>query len=108
MEVPMTGLARPARTPRDVRARERLREAQLRESEAVAAVCAAQDALVRAAAKRDAVLASASATVDQAQASVRAAQAALVQVSGVNRAAQLLGVDPAELRKFRNGRRAEA
>jgi hypothetical protein len=104
----MTGVARSARMPRDVRARERLREAQLRESEAVAAVCAAHDALARAAAKRDAVLASATATVDQAHASVQAAQAALVQVSGADRAAQLLGVDPAEMRKSRNGRRADA
>jgi hypothetical protein len=90
-----------------VRARERLREAQLREAEAVAAVCAAQDVLARACAKRDAVLESATAVVDQAQASVHAAQTGLVQVSGVERAALLLGVGPAELRKSANGRRAE-
>jgi hypothetical protein len=102
-----TGSPRLARMPRDVRARERLREAQQQEAQALAAVCAAQEALAKTCAKRDAVLAAATAKVDQAQAGVESAQDALVRVSGLDRAALLLSLNPAELRK-RNGRRAEA
>lgn len=93
------GLPRGGRLPRDVRARERLREAQLQETEAVAAICAAEEALRKACAKRDAAVAAASATVDRARASVESAQVALVRVSGLDRAAVLLGVDTATLRK---------
>jgi hypothetical protein len=102
-----TGSPRTTRMPRDVRARERLREAQQQEAQALAVVCAAQDALARTCAKRDAVLAAANGKVGQARAGVESAQGALVRVSGLDRAALLLGLDPAELRK-RNGRRAEA
>lgn len=100
-----------ARLPRDARARERLREAQRQEAEALAGVCAAQDSLDKARAKHEAVLAAATAMVDRAQTAVDAAQAALVAVSGVERAAMLLGMDIAGLRKVvggRNGRRREA
>jgi hypothetical protein len=106
-----TGSPRAARMPRDVRARERLREAQQQEARAVVAVCVAQDELGKACARRDAVLAAATAKVDQAQVAVESAQSALVRVSGLDRAAVLLSIDPAELRKIaggRNGRRAEA
>ncbi|HZC72090.1 MAG TPA: hypothetical protein VE442_15460 [Jatrophihabitans sp.] len=106
-----TGSPHTARMPRDVRARERLREAQQQEAQALAAVCAAQDRLAKADAKRNAVLAAATAKVGQAQAGVDSAQGALVRVSGLDRAALLLGIDPAELRKIagaRNGRRTES
>jgi hypothetical protein len=83
-------------------ARERLREAQQREAAAVAAVFAAQGALQKACAKRDSVLASASEVVDAAQDVVAAKQAALVKVSGVDRAALLLGLAVPELRKALN------
>jgi chemotaxis regulatin CheY-phosphate phosphatase CheZ len=104
------GSPRTGRLPRDVGTRERLREAQLREVDAVAVVCAAQDRLRKACTKRDAAAAAATAVVDQAQASVESAQGALVQVSGLERAALLLGIDSADLRKIvsaRNGRRSE-
>lgn len=100
---------RATRPPRDTRTRERLREAQHREATAVAAVCAAEQAVHRARAKRDAIVASATVTVDQAQAALEAAQSALVAVSGIDRAALLLGIDAAALRKrvARSGRSAD-
>jgi hypothetical protein len=88
-----------------------MREAQRQEAEALAGVCVAQDGLAKAQAKRDAVIAAATAAVDQAQAVVESAQAALVRVSGIDRAAVLLDADAAELRKIagsRNGRRNKA
>ena len=87
------------RMPRDVRARERLREAQAAESRAVAAVCAAGEALSRACGRREATVAAATVKVEQAHAVVAHAQAALIAVSGLDRAAVLLGVDAGELRK---------
>jgi len=85
--------------PRDVHARERLREAQQAESAAVAAVYAASGALDRASAKREAVVAAADTTVDRARAVLSTAQAALVRVSGLDRAAALLGATTVELRR---------
>lgn len=97
------GTARAAR-PRDLQARERLRRAQQRESQALAAVCTAQRALDRAQGKRQAALAAADAVVEQAQTVVTDAQAGLVAVSGLERAAVLLGLDPGELRKTSSAR----
>jgi hypothetical protein len=95
-------------TPRDVRVRERLREAQQQEAQAMAAVCAAQHALDKACTKRDAAIAAAAAVVDRAHGSVSAAQAALVMVSGLDRAAVLLGMGANDLRrKLSNGHTAE-
>jgi len=88
-----------SRLPRDVHARERLREAQQAESGAVSAVYAASGALERAFAKREAAVAAADATVDQARAVLATAQAALVRVSGLDRAAALLGSTKVELRR---------
>jgi hypothetical protein len=67
---------RAVRQPRDGRARERLREAQLQEANAVAATAA----------------------VDRARAVVTSAQGALVSISGIERAALLLGVKISDLR----------
>lgn len=106
-----TASPRTGRLPRDIRARERLREAQQQEAEALVALCATQDKLRKACAKRDVAVAAAAGMVERAQASVESAQAVLVQVSGLDRAAVLLGVDRAELRKIvgsRAGRRADA
>lgn len=98
---------RPARLSRDVRMRERLREAQQQETRAVGKVCTATEALVKACAKRDAIVAAAGATVAEAQAVVEKAQQALVEVSGLERAARLLGIDSAQLqRTASHGRKA--
>lgn len=94
--------------PRDVHARQRLREAQQQETRAVATVWTAQQALAKACAKRDAAVAAATVAVDRAQASVADAQAALVKVSGLERAAVLLGTEVTDLRRsVNNGRRAD-
>jgi hypothetical protein len=103
-----TGSPRAGRLPRDVRARARLRVAQSQEADAVAAVCTAQDTLRKARAKREAVLATASVAVDQAQASLETAQGALVGVCGLERAAVLLGIDASKLGKCVGTRRARA
>jgi len=87
------------RLPRDVHARERLRDAQRAESGAVAAVYTASGALERAFAKREAAVAAANATVDRARAVLATAQAELVRVSGLDRAAALLGATKIELRR---------
>ena len=104
----------PRKLPRDLRARERLREAQEAEARAVTVVCAAEDALAGACAKRDAVIAKATATVEQAEAELATARAGLVKVSGLDRASVLLGFDRVGLRKTiaghlgRNGQGAGA
>jgi hypothetical protein len=93
--------------PRDGRARERLRLVQQQEAEALAAVCAAQRKLEQACAKRDDALAAADAEVGKAQQSVSSAQATLIGVSGLDRAAVLLDIDSAVLRRtVGNGRRS--
>jgi hypothetical protein len=90
---------RTIRRPRDSQTGDRLLEAQQLETEALADVCAAQEGLSNACLKRDAALAAANARVDEAQSVVEAAQAALVRVSGIDRAALLLAVDATTLRK---------
>ena len=101
---------RTIRRPRDARTRDRLVEAQQLEAHALAGVCAAQEGLSRACAKRDAVVARANVAVEQARATVESAQAVLIRVSGIDRAALLLAVEATALRKVassRNGRRPE-
>lgn len=85
--------------PLDIRTRERMREAQLAETKAVNAVCSAQAALVRAAAKRDRAVAAADAALRRAELELAQRQAALVGVSGLDRAAALLDTTPAKLRR---------
>jgi hypothetical protein len=101
----MTGS--PSRMPRDVHARERLRQAQQAEAVAVAAVVAAIAVLDRAKSKRDVAIAAAEAVVERAAAGVADAEVALIGVSGLDRAALLLGVNRAHLRKPRNTRAAQ-
>jgi hypothetical protein len=87
--------------PRDVEARERLRQAQDAEARSVSAVYAAQNALAAATAKRDRAVAAAEAVLAEAQRAVAVAQANLAAVSGIDRASTLLGVTSAALRRAR-------
>lgn len=91
-----------ARRPRDVHARERLRAAQRQEAQAVARVVTAQDGLGRAIAKRDSIVATADQSVQRAQRALAIAQRALVETSGLDRAAVVLGIGRGQLRKFIN------
>jgi hypothetical protein len=77
-----------AKRPKDVRARERLREAQVAETLAVAAYYAATEA--RAAVE---------AVIKEADEKVDAARARVVSVSGLPRTVLLLGEKPAVLRR---------
>jgi hypothetical protein len=92
---------RTGRIPKDVQARERLREAQDAEARAVSAACAAQEALAAAIGRRDTAVAAANALLAEAEQAVASAQASVVAVSGVERASVLLGVSRTVLRKAR-------
>jgi len=85
--------------PRDVHTRERVRDAQAAEAAAVTAVCTAQAALARQIGRRDRAIAAADATVHAAVSALADRQAGVVKVSGLERAALLLGVSKAELRR---------
>lgn len=97
-----------SRLPRDVRARERLRAAQQAEAAAVAAVVAAQEAMRRSESRHAEAIANAQARVDKARAVLTDAQAGLVRVSGLDRAAGVLGVSRAALRRTVAAARAGA
>jgi hypothetical protein len=90
-----------ARLPRNVVARERLRRAQQDEVRAVSAVCAAQCGLTAARLKRDRAAAAADALVAEAERGLAIAQTGLVEVSGLDRAGVLLGLNRAALRRAR-------
>jgi hypothetical protein len=85
--------------PTDLHARERLREAQATEASATNAVYSAADVSHAAITKRDQARAAATVAVDAAEIKLAAAHAELVTVSGLDRAAMLLGVSKAALRK---------
>jgi hypothetical protein len=85
--------------PTDLHARERLREAQAAEASATNAVYSATDVLHAAINKRDQARAVATVAVDAAEIKLAATRAELVTVSGLDRAAMLLGVSTAALRK---------
>ena len=85
--------------PTDPRARERLREAQAVEARTVAAVYGAESRVERAAAKRDRAREVADVWVTDAVRVLDRARADLVSVSGVDRAALLLGLSRSELRR---------
>lgn len=89
----------PARKPADPHARERLREAQAAETRALAAVCVAEAKVASATARRDRAYAAADVWVSEAGAKLDTARADLATVSGVDRAALLLGISKAELRR---------
>lgn len=83
-------MSRPSRRPLDERARHRLREAQQMESQAVAAVHAADTAKEAAQAKLDALVRQHQARIETAEERLNLARAELVSVSGIERAATLL------------------
>ena len=76
--------------PIDERARARLREAQRVESDAVAVVVAAELNRERTRAKLDAVIAKHQVAIEEADQALSRAQAHLVSVSGMGRAALLV------------------
>ena len=84
--------------PIDERARARLRDAQRVESDAVALVLAAELNRERTRAKLDAVIAKHQVAIDEADHTLSKAQAHLVSVSGMARAATLLDQPVAALR----------
>ncbi len=90
---------RPARKPADPRFRERLREAQTAEANALAVVCAAEAKVAAALARRDKARATADTWVAEANTVLDAARAELASISGVDRAALLLGIGRGELRR---------
>jgi hypothetical protein len=91
--------SRPARKPADPRAREHLREAQAAEAGALATVCAAEAKVASMVAKRDKARATADAWVAEASALLDTARSELAAVSGLDRAAVLLGINKNELRR---------
>jgi hypothetical protein len=91
-------MPRVTRRPLDERARARLREAQRLESDAVAYVHAAWVNTEFTRAKLDAILAKHQLAIDDASHELIKAQAHLVSVSGIERAALLLGQPVAALR----------
>lgn len=92
---------RSTRRPRDDHARNRLQRAQQLESEALADVYVARENVTKACSRRDAAIAVATARVEHAQRAAESAEEALVRVSGLDRAALLLGVETTTLRKVR-------
>ena len=84
--------------PIDERARARLREAQRVESDAVALVVAAELNRERTRAKLDAVIAKHQVAIEEADQALSRAQAHLVSVSGMARAALLVDQPVAALR----------
>jgi sigma54-dependent transcription regulator len=91
-------MPRVSRRPLDERARARLRDAQKAESDAVAAVQAASADKVGARAKLDAVIVKHHVAITGTDRALSKAQAQLVSVSGIERAALLLGEPVAALR----------
>ena len=83
-------MPRTTRRPLDERARARLREAQMLESDAVSAVHAASVNSDGARAKLNAVIAKHQGAISRADHALSEAQARLVSVSGIERAALLL------------------
>ena len=91
-------MPRTTRKPLDERARARLRDAQRVESDAVARVHAAVINRGVTQAKLDTVIAKHQVAIDQAEHTLSKAQAHLVSVSGIERAALLLEQPVAALR----------
>jgi hypothetical protein len=91
-------MPRTARRPIDERARARLHDAQRIESDAVALVHAAELNKKRTRAELDAVIAKHQVAIDEADHALTKAQAHLVSVSGIDRAALLVDQPVAALR----------
>ena len=91
-------MSRTNRRPLDERARHRLREAQQKESEAVAAVHAADAAKEAAQTKLDVLVRQHQSRIETAEEQLNLAKAELVAVSGLERAAALLDLPVKVLR----------
>ena len=91
-------MPRTTRRPLDERARARLRDAQRLESDAVSRVLAAAMSREGARARLDAVIAKQQVAIGEADKVVNKARKHLVSVSGIERAARLLGEPVAALR----------
>jgi hypothetical protein len=91
-------MSRASRRPLDERARHRLREAQQKESDAVAAVHAADAAEEAARAKLDTLVRQHQAQIEKAEQRLNLAKAELVSVSGLDRTASLLDEPMKQLR----------
>jgi hypothetical protein len=87
-----------ARMPIDLRARERLRKAQRSEAAAVAAALRARSHQDTLQARLRSVVAKHDAAITEATSQLRAAQAYVVEVSGLERAGVLLNISTQELR----------
>src|SRR5438874_358068 len=101
-ELPMSDVIRTSPTskkPNDPQARARLREAQAAEARAVVAVYSAEAKVRAAITRRDGAHAVADAWVAEAAVVRDRSRAALVSISGLDRAAMLLGIDKPELRR---------
>ena len=94
--------------PIDERARTRLRDAQRLESDAVALVLAAELNRERTRAKLDAVIAKHQTAIEEADYALSKAQAHLVSVSGMGRAALLVDQPVATLRAAVRGATGKA
>ena len=94
--------------PIDERARARLRDAQRVESDAVALVVAAELNRERTRAKLDAVISKHQVAIEEADQALSKAQAHLVSVSGMGRAALLLDQPVAALRAAVRGATGKA
>jgi hypothetical protein len=94
--------------PIDERARARLRDAQRVESDAVALVVAAELGRERTRAKLATVIAKHQAAIEEADHALSKAQAHLVSVSGMNRAALLVDQPVAALRAAVRGATGKA
>ena len=101
-------MPRTTRRPLDERARARLRDAQRVESNAVAAVHSAVITKESARAKLDEVVAKHQGTIDETDHALSKAQAQLVSVSGIERAALLLEQSVATLRAAVRSTKGEA
>ena len=91
-------MPRTTRRPLDERARARLREAQRLESDAVTGVLAAAINREGTRAKLDAVIAKHEVAIGESDNAMNKARTHLVSVSGIERAARLLGEPVAALR----------
>ena len=98
----------PERRPAKERARQRMREAQRLEAVALDAVTRAERRIVAAQERARQVMAASEATVAAAQHEHATAIAALVGISGVDRAALLVSQSAAEVRKAVRSARAQA
>jgi len=88
--------------PLDIKARERLRDAQRKEAALLTRVAVTEAALERARRKHETAVATARDAVSRAELAVVQAERDLVAVSGINRAAALRGCAVSDLRRRTN------